>query len=321
MGRVKLQIKRIESTTNRQVTFSKRRNGLIKKAYELSVLCDVDVALIMFSPSGRVSFFSGNKSIEEILARYVNLPEQEQGRPTSTDSQLEEIQQEILCVGSQLEEMENRLRIFEGDPSEITTVHEADYREQILEETLKKVCMRKQDLEKYTSFESQLTTQVDLPRETANLDHHELVAASPQNIIDWLSQRDPQIQILNFLDANGLLPVRDEAQRGVKILAPPSRSVVLVNGQNINDDDEVDDHITPTSGLENDNNDDNINGQLPQLGHLLDVNMSPSWTQFYSTGDEHFDEAGQPGGRELHELYMSRYAMPHILTPNQNQQD
>ena len=58
---MKLQIKKIENTTNRQVTFSKRRNGLIKKAYELSVLCDVDVALIMFSPSGRVSLFSGNK--------------------------------------------------------------------------------------------------------------------------------------------------------------------------------------------------------------------------------------------------------------------
>jgi len=61
MGRVKLPIKKIENTTNRQVTFSKRRNGLIKKAYELSVLCDVDVALIMFSPSGRATFFSGNK--------------------------------------------------------------------------------------------------------------------------------------------------------------------------------------------------------------------------------------------------------------------
>lgn len=80
MGRVKLQIKRIENTTNRQVTFSKRRNGLIKKAYELSVLCDVDVAVMMFSPSGRVSLFSGNKSIEEILGRYVNLPEHERGR-------------------------------------------------------------------------------------------------------------------------------------------------------------------------------------------------------------------------------------------------
>lgn len=61
MGRVKLEIKRIENNTNRQVTFSKRRNGLIKKAYELSVLCDIDIALIMFSPSGRLSHFSGKK--------------------------------------------------------------------------------------------------------------------------------------------------------------------------------------------------------------------------------------------------------------------
>ncbi|PIA36796.1 hypothetical protein AQUCO_03200047v1 [Aquilegia coerulea] len=38
MGRVKLQIKRIENTTNRQVTFSKRRNGLIKKEVMVVVM-------------------------------------------------------------------------------------------------------------------------------------------------------------------------------------------------------------------------------------------------------------------------------------------
>jgi MADS-box transcription enhancer factor 2B len=59
MGRVKLPIKRIENNTNRHVTFSKRRNGLIKKAYELSVLCDIDIALLMFSPSRRLCPFSG----------------------------------------------------------------------------------------------------------------------------------------------------------------------------------------------------------------------------------------------------------------------
>lgn len=68
MGRVKLQIKRIENDTNRQVTFSKRRNGLIKKAYELSILCDIDITLIMFSPSGRVSHFSGKKRYLLILS-------------------------------------------------------------------------------------------------------------------------------------------------------------------------------------------------------------------------------------------------------------
>ncbi|XP_054793355.1 agamous-like MADS-box protein AGL104 isoform X2 [Prosopis cineraria] len=77
MGRVKLEIKRIENTINRQVTFSKRRNGLIKKAYELSILCDIDIALIMFSPSGRVSHFSGRRRIEDVFTHYINLPDQE----------------------------------------------------------------------------------------------------------------------------------------------------------------------------------------------------------------------------------------------------
>ncbi|KAL8110735.1 hypothetical protein AgCh_026463 [Apium graveolens] len=62
MGRNKLLIQKIENVTNRQVTFSKRRNGLIKKAYELSILCDIDIALLMFSPSGRLSHFSGKRS-------------------------------------------------------------------------------------------------------------------------------------------------------------------------------------------------------------------------------------------------------------------
>ncbi|MFQ6634575.1 hypothetical protein Gotur_011123, partial [Gossypium turneri] len=46
-------MRRIENDTSRQVTFSKRRNGLLKKAFELSVLCDAEVALIIFSPRGK----------------------------------------------------------------------------------------------------------------------------------------------------------------------------------------------------------------------------------------------------------------------------
>ncbi|KAF3512691.1 hypothetical protein F2Q69_00009091 [Brassica cretica] len=60
-GRGKIEIKRIENTTNRQVTFCKRRNGLLKKAYELSVLCDAEVALIVFSSRGRLYEYSNNR--------------------------------------------------------------------------------------------------------------------------------------------------------------------------------------------------------------------------------------------------------------------
>ena len=43
-----------------QVTFAKRRNGLLKKAYELSLLCDAEVALIIFSGRGRLFEFSSS---------------------------------------------------------------------------------------------------------------------------------------------------------------------------------------------------------------------------------------------------------------------
>lgn len=62
MGRGRVELKRIENKINRQVTFAKRRNGLLKKAYELSVLCDAEVALIIFSNRGKqYEFCSGSR--------------------------------------------------------------------------------------------------------------------------------------------------------------------------------------------------------------------------------------------------------------------
>ncbi|KAE8038635.1 hypothetical protein FH972_011124 [Carpinus fangiana] len=57
MGRGKVQLKRIEDKISRQVTFSKRKGGLMKKANELAVLCDVEVALLIFSDRGRLYEF------------------------------------------------------------------------------------------------------------------------------------------------------------------------------------------------------------------------------------------------------------------------
>ncbi|KAH1248955.1 Agamous-like MADS-box protein AGL19 [Glycine max] len=72
MVRGKTQMKRIENETSRQVTFSKRRNGLLKKAFELSVLCDAEVALIIFSTRGRLYEFSSSRcsSINKTVERY-----------------------------------------------------------------------------------------------------------------------------------------------------------------------------------------------------------------------------------------------------------
>jgi len=61
MGRGKIVIKRIDNSTSRQVTFSKRRNGLLKKARELSILCDAEVGLIVFSSTGRLYDFASSR--------------------------------------------------------------------------------------------------------------------------------------------------------------------------------------------------------------------------------------------------------------------
>lgn len=58
MGRGKIEIKKIENANSRQVTFSKRRQGLLKKANELAVLCDAQVAVIIFSSTGKVFEYS-----------------------------------------------------------------------------------------------------------------------------------------------------------------------------------------------------------------------------------------------------------------------
>ncbi|XP_021839289.1 MADS-box transcription factor 23 isoform X2 [Spinacia oleracea] len=71
MGRGKIMIKKIENVNTRQVTFSKRRGGLIKKADELSVLCDCEIALIIFSCTGKKhEFVSRKTSMDRILRRY-----------------------------------------------------------------------------------------------------------------------------------------------------------------------------------------------------------------------------------------------------------
>ncbi|XP_021296764.1 developmental protein SEPALLATA 1 [Herrania umbratica] len=70
MGRGRVELKRIENKINRQVTFAKRRNGLLKKAYELSVLCDAEVALIIFSNRGKLYEFCSSASMLKTLERY-----------------------------------------------------------------------------------------------------------------------------------------------------------------------------------------------------------------------------------------------------------
>nr|UBT84119.1 MADS-affecting flowering-related transcription factor 2 [Arabis auriculata] len=70
MGRRKVEIKRIENKSSRQVTFSKRRNGLIEKARQLSILCESSVAVLVVSASGKLYNSSSGDNMTKIIDRY-----------------------------------------------------------------------------------------------------------------------------------------------------------------------------------------------------------------------------------------------------------
>ncbi|CAN1827842.1 Agamous-like MADS-box protein AGL62 [Linum perenne] len=67
-GRQKIEIKKVENAPHRHVTFSKRKNGLFKKATELSTLCGAQVAIILFSQHNKV-FSCGRPDVDSVLHR------------------------------------------------------------------------------------------------------------------------------------------------------------------------------------------------------------------------------------------------------------
>ncbi|XP_030832332.1 myocyte-specific enhancer factor 2C isoform X2 [Strongylocentrotus purpuratus] len=82
MGRKKIQISRINDERNRQVTFTKRKFGLMKKAYELSVLCDCEIALIIFN-SGNKLFQYASTDMDKVLLKYTEYSEPHESRTNS----------------------------------------------------------------------------------------------------------------------------------------------------------------------------------------------------------------------------------------------
>ncbi|KAK3403824.1 hypothetical protein EUGRSUZ_K00202 [Eucalyptus grandis] len=106
MVRGKVQMRRIENVTSRQVTFSKRRPGLLKKAYELSVLCDAEVATIIFSQKGRLYEFSSNSEIRKTIDRY---------RRSTNDAATYQanIKQNILRLKQETTNMERKIELLE----------------------------------------------------------------------------------------------------------------------------------------------------------------------------------------------------------------
>ncbi|KAK6117748.1 hypothetical protein DH2020_048509 [Rehmannia glutinosa] len=144
MVRGKVQMRRIENATSRQVTFSKRRNGLLKKAYELSVLCDAEVALIIFSQKGRLYEFSSSnmqKTIEKYLQRA-----REEERSIEVEQRLQQLKHEAAFMARKIELLENSHRKLLGHNIGNCSMEELQEIDNQLERSLKNIRARKSQL-------------------------------------------------------------------------------------------------------------------------------------------------------------------------------
>lgn len=102
MGRGKFQLKRIENKNNRQVTFSKRRSGMMKKANELSILCDVDLALIIFSARGRLYEFCSGNSLRNIIESYLQISRDAEANVGSSSHEAKQKSYPVRWAGADL---------------------------------------------------------------------------------------------------------------------------------------------------------------------------------------------------------------------------
>lgn len=146
MGRGRVQLKRIENKINRQVTFSKRRTGLLKKAHEISVLCDADVALIVFSTRGKLFEYSTDSSMESILERYERCSYLEQQLVPNGSEHQESWSLEHPKLMARVEILQRNLRNYTGQELDPLSLKELQYLEQQIDTALKRIRSRKNQL-------------------------------------------------------------------------------------------------------------------------------------------------------------------------------
>ncbi|CAI8604560.1 unnamed protein product [Vicia faba] len=158
MGRGKVVLERIQNKINRQVTFSKRRSGLLKKAFELSVLCDAEVALIIFSGLGKLFQYSStdlNKIIEKYRQCCFN--------NMSENGDLEEhesqgLYEELLMLRVKHESLAQTQRNFLGEEISALSIKDLQSIEKQLERTLAQA--RKHQMQKLMARVNELRQEV-----------------------------------------------------------------------------------------------------------------------------------------------------------------
>ncbi|GMI88420.1 TRANSPARENT TESTA16, ARABIDOPSIS BSISTER, AGAMOUS-like 32 [Hibiscus trionum] len=143
MGRGKIAIKRIENQTTRQVTFSKRRAGLLKKTHELSVLCDAQIGLIIFSSTGKLcQYCTEPYRMEHIIERYQKV----KGTRIPEHDNREQLYNELAVLRKETRSLQLSMRRYTGEDMSSIPYQELEQLEQELERSVNRVRERKNEL-------------------------------------------------------------------------------------------------------------------------------------------------------------------------------
>ncbi|KAL7142262.1 hypothetical protein ABFS83_08G112100 [Erythranthe nasuta] len=232
MGRKKLAMRRIENPTSRQVTYAKRKDGIVKKANELSVLCDTDVALIMFSPTGRLTSFASTGRVEDIFLRFVDRPDELRGGPINNEEFLsgrlkqlkyeaqmlekiaiiEDLEQKLDKLNRKQRESQEKMRYYEPDVDKISSILEAGVFQQYLTSAIQRIQLSKAKL---------LGNQL-VPETTENIEG--TVAVEME---DTTSVTD---QSINRND-NGMNTMMNEDESGTSVSMGPHLSLSFIQAQ------------------------------------------------------------------------------------------